>query len=199
MLRRSVAGVALICALAMGCAGPGVRSTPNTYLSAQDPVAILRYLERGPDVRATIVGNPTRTDDATFGDAVTTAMNDRDWGPRVNFTARPAHEASPGYRVVMVFGADRTLGAYQLCSIEPPYHTAVPGAGALQAAFCWRDRAISRTAVTVDAIESVDDPRLRAAVRTATRELFPLRRPIEERDHCFPRLLCFDGGLIFNG
>lgn len=192
MAKASILVVALVAALtAAGCAGPGVRSVPDSYASSQDPVAVLRYLERGPDVRVVVVGNPTPGSDATFVDAVTTAMNDRPWGPRVNFTATPEHEASPGYHVVAVFGVAEVMGSYALCSVAPGSLSATPASGELQAAFCWRDRPISRTTVTVGAIGAADDPSLRLAVKTAMRQLFPLRREQElDRDPCFPFRSC---------
>ncbi|MEX2648764.1 MAG: hypothetical protein WD673_07095 [Alphaproteobacteria bacterium] len=179
-----------------------MRSVSDPYASSQDPVAVLRYLERGPDVRAVVVGNPTPAPDATFVDAVTTAMNDRPWGPRVNFTATPQHEASPGYHVVAVFGVADPIGGYALCSASPEALSAAPSSGELQAAFCWRDRPISRTRVSVGAITAADDPRLHLAVRTAMRQLFPLRRQQElDRDPCFPFRSCagIGFGLPFSG
>ncbi len=189
--------VALVASLA-GCAGPGVRSVPDPYASSQDPVAVLRYLERGPDVRAVVIGNPTPGPDATFVDFVTTAMNDRPWGPKVNFTATPEHEASPGYNVVAVFGVADPIGGYALCATAPGAFAAALSSGELQAAFCWRDRPISRTRVSVGAITAADDPRLHIAVKTAMRQLFPLRRQQEfDGDPCFPFRSCAGVGFGF--
>ncbi|MGH6717785.1 MAG: hypothetical protein ACREER_00580 [Alphaproteobacteria bacterium] len=173
--------IAIVLALSAGCAGPGVRSVPGA-ISGQNPVEVLRYLARGPDVRATIVGNPTAASTVAFEDAVTAAMNERTWLPPVNFTARPTSEASSGYRVVMAFGAPETVGARALCAAEAPAYAVPAGSGRLQAAFCWEDRVLSRASVTVEAITDATDPRLHAAVRTATRELFPLN-PVERPDH----------------
>jgi hypothetical protein len=172
---------AIVLVLVQGCAGPGVRSTPGGVAS-QNSVAVLRYLVRGPDVRATIVGNPTPDATMAFEDAVTAAMNERTWLPPVNFTARPKNEASPGYRVVMAFGAPDTMGARALCAAAAPDYAVAPGSGRLEAAFCWENRVIARTSVEVEAITDASDPRLRAAVRTATRELFPIK-PVDRPEH----------------
>lgn len=193
VLVRGVAALPLIAVLA-ACAG-GVRSVPGPYSAAQDPEQLLGYLSTGPDVRVAVLGNPTGSADEAFGDAVTSAMNEqRDFGPRVNFTTRPAREASPNYRVVMAFGAPDTLGSYATCALsadEPlPYRTA-EGSGHLKAALCYKEKAVSYTTVQVASIAGADDPRLRAAAMTATRDLFPFNDPErrdnkDQRDFLFP-------------
>jgi hypothetical protein len=201
-MRRS-ATLALAAALLLaGCAGGGTRAVSNPYASSQDPVEILRYLARGPDVRAVVVGNPTAAEDAAFEDAVTSAMNDRPWGPRVRFTTKPESEASPGYRLVAVFGAAQPMNMYALCEAAPGGLVAAPRSGRLEAAFCWNDHPISHTRVSVDAIASAEDPNLTLAVKTAMRQLFPLPRRQElDRDPCFPFNTCAGAGfgMTFGG
>jgi hypothetical protein len=186
-LRFGVTVLSLV-ALAACADGTGVRSVQGPYNAGQDPQELLSYLSRGPDVRVAVLGNPTGSDDAAFGDAVTTAMNEqRDFGPQVNFTTRPVSEAGPNYRVVMAFAAPAWLGSNAACGLGMDADTTVPyqvthGSGALFAALCFKERPISYATVQVAGIGGAEDPRLRAAAMTATRQLFPLNDP-EKRDN----------------
>jgi hypothetical protein len=176
--------------LAAGCAQPGVRSTGSPYAYGNNPREVLRYLQRGPDVRTTVIGNPTTEGDDVFAKAVTQAMNRRDWLPDVNFTTEPVSEASPGYRIVMVFGVERTLSSRELCAAQAGAYSARSGSGDLQSAFCWEWRPVSIARVQGAGLTASDDPGLELAVRAAMFRLFPLRLEREFDHRCFPRVIC---------
>ncbi len=167
------AGSVLSLALLAAC-GPGmvITSHVDTY-GAYDP-AYFAYGAGGRDLRVVIRGNPTSAPQDEFEQAVTAAMQGRNWGPTTNFTTRPSASARTDYWVGMVFGGDSFVGGRAICrggdgvDLDPTQRPV-----RLQAAFCFQTKPLTELQVTVDDVASVDDPRLEQMVGAAVIELFP--------------------------
>jgi len=186
-MRRSILMVML--ALGAAACAPG-----NVRLTHQDLNSAYRqsefgYAGAGRDFRVAILGNPFGGDRATFEQAVTAAMQGRNWGPATNFTTAPGSSARDGYRVVMVFDPAPTLNPQTLCG-EPPSaplpHAAGSASVSVFAAWCRFGTALSSVRGEVGGVTGPGDAGFRAMIGRVTETLFPpeLATPICAPPNC---------------
>jgi len=173
---------ALFVVLLGGCAGQTITDLVS-YERTGIP-SIFRYAAADRDLRTEIYGNPTTAPKETFDASVIAVMQRRNRGARTNFTTAPSESAREEYRVVMVFSGDRDIGGKAACrEIDSNVLSTTVDRVELQAAFCFRDTALSHVHVGVGGFRDVNDPRLDAAVAQAVIHLFPLRDPYIEPEH----------------
>ncbi len=173
---------ALFVMLLGGCAG---QTTTDSVIYERTGIpTAFRYAAADRDFRTEIYGNPTTAPKETFDASVIAAMQGRNWGASTNFTTTPSERAREEYRVVMVFSGDRDIGGKAACrEIDSNALSPIVDRVELQAAFCFRDTALSHVHVGVGGFSDVNDPRLDEAVAQAVIHLFPLRDPYIEREH----------------
>ena len=197
----ATAAAALV--LTAGCVGSGGGSGPAISYSSIESVYSyheVSYAADGRDFEVVIKGNPfggAGVNDDALGDAVVGAMQGQPGWMVTNFTTTPGETARPLYRIVWLIGVDAGTSLYRLCgptsginvagyniggySPSDAERAAPPKPGnRIIAAFCRRERMMTYLGASMGGITSPDDPRFRALIRTATRQLLPHRDPSQE-------------------
>lgn len=133
-----------------------------------------------PGFKLVVIGQIPGTEDATFGNAVATALPERLVDPETNFTAHPAYEESQDYRLVMVFHGNREVDAADLCrrrsevKVEPP---APPddlmAETRLTAAFCAEEETLGTAADRMVGSIEPGQAGFRFLVSDVVKQLFP--------------------------
>ena len=190
--------------LTAGCVGSGGGSGgPAISYSSIEPIYSyheVSYAADGRDLEVVVMGNPfagTGIGDDALGDAVVGAMQGQPGWMVTNFTTTPGETARPLYRVVWIIGVDAGTSLYRLCGPTSGINIAGYNIGGytpsdaeraappkpgnkMFAALCRRERMMSYLGATIGDITSPDDPRFRALIRTATRQLLPHRDPSQQ-------------------
>ncbi len=190
--------------LTAGCVGSGGGSGgPAISYSSIEPIynyQEVSYAADGRDLEVVVMGNPfgeASIGDDALGDAVVGAMQGQPGWMVTNFTTTPGETARPLYRVVWLIGVDAGTSLYRLCGPTSGISVAGYNIGAytpsaaeraappkpgnkMFAALCRRERMMSYLGATIGDITSPDDPRFRALIRTATRQLLPHRGPSQQ-------------------
>lgn len=185
-------GLFLVIMLATaGCASGSVRLT-HQDINPMYGAGQFAYAGAGRDLRVDVVGNPFGGDAASFGRAVTNAMQGQHFGPATNFTTSPGGDARDAYRVVMLFDPPASFNPMQLCDESPSALPTQPRQDGISAfaAFCRGSKALSSVKGDVAAASGPDDPAFRALVGRVTHALFPPDRRADPNDRCTPLLTC---------
>ncbi len=166
------------------CAPGNVRLTHQETDSAYDPGEVA-YAGAGRDLLVVIYGNPFDGGTAEFQNAVTGAMQGRNWGQRMNFTTTPGAGARALYKVVLLFGPPVDLMAQKLCSEPAGALAAKPAPGGainVLGAFCRSDKSLTEIKGTIESAPGHDDPAFRELVGQVTQALFPPGRRDDDDD-----------------
>lgn len=166
------------------CAPGNVRLTHQETDSAYDS-GEMAYAGAGRDLLVVIYGNPFDGDTAEFQNAVTGAMQGRNWGQRMNFTTTPGPEARTLYKVVLLFGPPVDLMAQKLCSEPAGALSAKPAPGGgidVLGAFCRSDKSLTEIKGHIESAPGHDDPAFRELVGQVTQALFPPGRRDDDDD-----------------
>lgn len=166
------------------CAPGNVRLTHQETDSAYDS-GEMAYAGAGRDLLVVIYGNPFDGDTAEFQNAVTGAMQGRNWGQRMNFTTTPGPEARLTYKVVLLFDPPVDLMAQKLCSEPAGALSAKPAPGGgidVLGAFCRSDKSLTEIKGHIESAPGHDDPAFRELVGQVTQALFPPGRRDDDDD-----------------
>lgn len=152
----------------------GATTTTNVYYNKTGIFDLFRYAAADRDFLTEIRGNPSAGPKAKFDASVIAAMHGNARGLPTNFTTTPSSNARDGYRLVMMFGGDKYLGANKVCSdTESAPLTPAAGRVEIEAAFCYRDEVLSRTHVAY----TQGSAALEDAVSQVVLSLFPYPDP----------------------
>ncbi len=168
------------------CAPGNVRLTHQETDSAYDS-GEMAYAGAGRDLLVVIYGNPFDGGTAEFQNAVTGAMQGRNWGQRMNFTTTPGAGARTLYKVVLLFDPPVTLLAQRLCSETAEALAARPSRGegiSVLAAFCRGDKALTEIKGYTGSAPGHDDTAFRELVGQVTQALFPPDRRDDDDRNC---------------
>ena len=154
-MRRS-----LLILIALGlaaCANAGTFDTGRTITNG--PRVSFAELAGGRDFNTIVVGNPFAIDDAAFGRAVATTLNQRNGKARTNFTTEPGPSAEAGDAIVLAFNVTGGVRATDLCR-DPLSTPTAPGTApiTMQMVFCAGGSPISGRRGRLPGATGPDDP-----------------------------------------
>lgn len=172
----SAARLAASAAIILGAAGACAGNQPSlvSHLHPTYDYKTFNAYHRNRDTLVEVHGNPLGLDRAAFANAVADAMQHRYSAIQTRFTTTPGGSVEKNLRVVMAFNT--RPGNLGLCTAKADAEAAIAARApitVLHAAWCWGDRAESEVTAHIAPVTAVDDPRFRALVSQATRELFP--------------------------
>lgn len=168
MLAAALAGLA-------GCSGASYISPPtyNRYSSSD-----FMFAAANRDLQVVVRGNPSTLSDAAFAQAAVDAMQGKKPGPQTHFTLQPQPDR-PDYRVVLLFDSTSAASERAICtgrapiSVEPPRGRPL----SMQAAFCWRDEALSTVAAGGPVLAADPRAQLDAFMGAVVPILLPIENP----------------------
>lgn len=182
-IHRSRLPLAAILIGVAGCA-TGDITYGAYYQSRYEPGAVALAAHQG-EVPVRVLGNPFGVDDGRFRTAVIAAMQEKNAGPKLRFSAAEQPDHRYDYRVTMAFGAAE-LGYNDLCRADlpppPPVSDGVRG----RAAFCIGGLLMSEISGRIAGAAGPDDPRFQRLIGQMVLELFPPYDPNNrDRDNAF--------------
>lgn len=138
-MKRAFCTVFLVL-LAAGCAG-GATLYKVDYASNYDP-ADFGYFNAEHGMRVIVLNNPSDSSKAEFGSALAHALEGRNYGAPIRFTADPASRATFDTRIIVLFAPERTQAAEALCRETSPEARPDPGsnAGTMLMVYCKYDK-----------------------------------------------------------
>ena len=163
-----LARIAALSLLVGGCV-TGTTAT-NAYYTKVGVPDIFRYAAVDRDFLTEIHGNPSAASKAAFDASVMAVMPSGSYDVRTNFTTNPSADAREGYRLVMVFSGDPYFSGEAVCgNVNEQSLKPVSGRVEIQAAFCYRDDALSAVHVAYPQ----GSQGLKGAVSSVVLNLFP--------------------------
>lgn len=167
------AAILALCVAAAACSNERVVADLPTAAYTAGEVA---YAASDRDLRVVIHGNPFGTDPQSFGQLVTSNMQNRILGVRTNFTTTPNQTARPDYRVVFAFNPAQTMLNSALCGTQAIPTSPPGGPIVLQGAFCRSGGALTSATGWLDRPTGPADPDFRQLISDMTFALFPTPR-----------------------
>lgn len=163
---------ALLAPLLVGC-GAAVKQLYIDYNTTAGP-QLFRYAAVDRDFHTVIHGNPTGASKGAFDAAVLAALQGSTYGIETHFTTRPSDNVRVDYRVVLAFSGDPQALTYGTVCTDYPSATlaAAEPTVYLLAAFCFRDRPLVRTNMSIGPLDAPTDAKLDVAVVQTVRALF---------------------------
>jgi hypothetical protein len=173
-------GLRPLCAIAAlagvtACSGASYISPPsyNRYSSSD-----FAFAGANRDLQVVIRGNPSTLSDPAFAQAAVDAMQGKKPGVQTHFTLNPQPDR-PDYRVVLLFDSTSAASERAICTGRAPIAAQIPQGQPIQvqAAFCWRDEALSSLSAGGPLLAADPRPQLASFMGAIIPVLLPVENP----------------------
>lgn len=179
--------ILLLLPLLAACSGSGIPIASESRIESRYHLGDLSYIAAGKDLKTDVLGNPFKSDQATFAAVVADHLQGVNPGPEIHFTPTPAATAREPYFVRLAFNGPSASNGTQLCGAAPGVAPSSAPSGEVRVigAFCRGDQPMTYASAESGGITDMNDPAFRRLVRQVGVLLFPLRNP-DDINNCIP-------------